>query len=117
MPSLAPSRTQGLASSLDLAPTLLDLCGLAEYDGIQGHSLKPMLEDPRARVRDHVLIEDDIATITAKLTPIPGKTRTVITEQYRYTRNSQGEEQLFDLVEDPDEMLDLTAESHPGDPR
>ena len=116
-PSLAPSRTQGLASSLDLAPTLLDLCGLAEYDGIQGHSLKPMLEDPRARVRDHVLIEDDIATITAKLTPIPGKTRTVITEQYRYTRNSQGEEQLFDLVEDPDEMLDLTAESHPRRPQ
>ena len=116
-PTLSPSRIQGLASSLDLAPTLLDLCGLTEYDGIQGRSLKPMLENSAERVRDHVLIEDDVATITAKLTPIPGKTRTVITEPYRYTRNSKGEEQLFDLLEDPDEMEDLTIGSHPARPQ
>ena len=72
-----------------------------------------MLADAAARVRDHVLIEDDVATITAKLTPSPAKTRTVITEQYRYTRNSKGEEQLMDLIADPDEMRDLTAEQHP----
>jgi hypothetical protein len=86
---------------------------LAGYDGIQGNSLAPMLSDGSARVRDHVLIEDDVATITAKLTPIPAKTRTVITEQYRYTRNSKGEEQLMDLLADPDEMQDLTAVKHP----
>ena len=74
---------------------------------------RSMLADTAARVRDHVLIEDDVATITAKLTPIPAKTRTVITEQYRYTRNSKGEEQLMDLIADPDEMRDLTAEQHP----
>ncbi|NBQ11523.1 MAG: hypothetical protein EBU29_05545, partial [Gammaproteobacteria bacterium] len=39
--------------------------------------------------------------------PIPGKTRTLITERYRYTRNSKGEEQLFDLQADPDELIDL----------
>ena len=112
VPGLPASRIPGLASSLDLAPTLLDLCGVADYDGIQGLSLRPVLENNTRRVRDHVLIEDDIATITAKLTPIPGKTRTVITEQYRYTRNSKGEEQLFDLIADPDEMKDLTTSPH-----
>ena len=112
-PGMPALRSCGLSSSIDIAPTLLELCSLAGYDGIQGKSLTPMLADAAARVRDHVLIEDDVATITAKLTPIPAKTRTVITEQYRYTRNSKGEEQLMDLIADPDEMRDLTAEQHP----
>jgi len=59
-----------------------------------------------------VLIEDDIATITSR--PFPAKTRTVITEQYRYTRNSKGEEQLFDLGADPDEMNDLKRVDAPA---
>ncbi|MEM7078987.1 MAG: sulfatase-like hydrolase/transferase [Pseudomonadota bacterium] len=106
-PGQQSSRTRSLASSIDLAPTLMALCGVAEFDGLQGHDLTPLLQDPDAQVRDHVLIEDDIADITAKLTPIPGKTRTLITPHYRYTRNSKGEEQLFDLLADPDEMHDL----------
>ena len=113
-PNLPAQRTQGLASSIDIAPTLLQLCNLRGYEGIQGHSLMPMLQATNARVRDHVLVEDDIATVTAQLTPIPAKTRTVITEQYRYTRNAKGEEQLFDLLADADEMQDLTAQSHPA---
>lgn len=60
-------------------------------------------------MRDFVLIEDDVSTITAKLTPIPAKTRTVLAEGYKYTRNSKGEEQLFDLGADPDEMFDLAG--------
>lgn len=100
-------RTTSLASSIDLAPTVLDVCDVAPYDGVQGRSLAPVLEDSGVRVRDYVLIEDDIADVVAKLTPIPGKTRTLITPEHRYTRNSRGEEQLFNLIEDPDEMLDL----------
>ena len=111
-PGLQSQRTQGLSSSIDLAPTILALCNLPGYDGIQGHSLVPMLHSASATVRDHVLVEDDIASITARLTPIPAKTRTVITPQYRYTRNAKGEEQLFDLAADPDEMTDLTAGNH-----
>ena len=70
-----------------------------------------MLEDPSSGVRDSVLIEDDIATITARLTPIPAKTRTLIAENYRYTRNSRHEEQLFDLRTDPDEMTDIKRQT------
>ncbi len=106
-PGCAPGRTASLASSIDLAPTVLGLCGVAGYDGIQGRDLSPVLEDPAEEVRDHVLIEDDIAEITAKLTPIPARTRTLVTREHRYTRNSKGEEQLFNLMDDPDEMRDL----------
>ncbi len=110
VPELAAGRTSRLASSIDLAPTFLDLCGLKPYNGIQGHSLGPLLEDSNAIVRESVLIEDDIPMTTASLTPIPARTRTLVTEQYRYTRNSKGEEQLFDLQNDPDEMQDIKSD-------
>ena len=110
-PGTPASRTKALASSVDLAPTLLKLCGVKRYDGMQGCDLSPLLDKSTDSVRDHVLIEDDVSDITAKLTPIPGKTRTLITERFRYTRNSKGEEQLFDLVEDADEMNDIKGTS------
>ena len=106
-PGMVPGRSSALACSMDLGPTLMEMCDVSGYDGIQGQSLVPILDDAGAAVRDYVLIEDDIAPITAKLTPIPAKTRTLITEDCRYTRNSKGEEQLFDLRDDPDEMQDL----------
>ncbi len=102
-PGQQPGRTSALATTLDLAPTLLDLAGLAEFDGMQGHSLEPCLDGAR-RVRSSVLIEDDLPEVTASLTPMPARTRTLITPEYRYTVNSKGEQQLFNLGEDPDEM-------------
>lgn len=113
-PGLGGGRSRSLASSIDLGPTVLSLCDVKGYDGIQGRDLSPVLADATAAVRDYVLIEDDIAEITAKLTPIPARTRSLITERYRYTRNSKGEEQLFDLQEDPDEMHDLKKENEPA---
>ena len=109
VPGEKANRTTRLASSIDLGPTLLDLCSIQGYDGIQGYSLRPVIQDPEASVRDSVLIEDDIAPLIASLTPIPAKTRTVITNTYRYTRNSKREEQLIDLVADPDECENLVG--------
>ena len=86
------------------------LCDIEGYDGIQGASLVPILQQSADSVRDHVLIEDDIADIVERLTPIPCRTRTLITDSLRYTRNSKGEEQLFDLQEDADEMHDLKTQ-------
>ncbi|MEM7219499.1 MAG: sulfatase-like hydrolase/transferase [Pseudomonadota bacterium] len=108
-PGRDAGRTDALASTVDLATTVLDLCGQPQFDGMQGVSLAPTLASPAIRVRDDVLIEDDIATVVSRLTPIPAKTRTLVTERFRYTRNSKGEEQLFDLRDDPDEMNDLKA--------
>ena len=86
------------------------MCIRDSYEGIQGETLVPILLGDKKSVRDCVLIEDDIATITSRLTPIPAKTRTLITKTHRYTRNSKLEEQLFNLDEDPDELTDLSTE-------
>ena len=108
-PTRTPGRASSLASSIDLGPTLLELAGLDQYEGIQGHSLVPILDDPTATVRDRVLIEDDIAPAAAAVTRLPAKTRTVVTEELKYTRHSTGEEQLFELSTDPDEMHDISS--------
>ncbi|MEM7100090.1 MAG: sulfatase-like hydrolase/transferase [Pseudomonadota bacterium] len=109
VPGRTGSRTSALASSIDLGPTLLDLCNLAPYYGIQGYSLESVTLDAEQKIRDHILIEDDLSDITAQLTPFPGKTRTLITQEFRYTRNIKGEEQLFNLVNDYHEMNDIKA--------
>lgn len=106
-PDHESGRSSSLASSIDLGPTLMSLCGIESYDGVQGCDLTPLLSDSKGKVRDEVLIEDDVPVITSKLTIIPARTRTLITETHRYSRNSKGEEQLFDLMEDPDEMRPL----------
>jgi arylsulfatase A-like enzyme len=107
VPDQPGGRSQSLASSIDLGPTLMDACKIPAYDGIQGRSLMPIVQDAEASVRDYVLIEDDIVLVTAKLTPIPARTRSLIYGDYRFTRNSKGEEQLFNLRQDPNEMEDL----------
>ena len=107
-PAREPGRTDSLACSVDLAQTLMEIAGLDEYDGMQGTSIVPVLDDPSAAVRDVVLIEDDMPSGLAAQTPLPAKTRTVVTaEGMKYTRHDSGEDQLFDLVADPDELVQL----------
>ncbi len=108
-PGMAPARSASLASSLDLGPTILELCGLPVFDGVQGNSLTPMLHDPSATVRDHLLIEDDCPRMLGA-GHVPEKMRTVVTSGLRYTRNSKGEELLFDTESDPDERRNLVSD-------
>ena len=108
-PTRAPSRTDQLAGSIDLGPTLMEIAGLSGYDGIQGTSLVPLLDDPNILVRDHVLIEDDFPRALAAVTTTPAKTRTILADGMKYTRHSTGEDQLFDLDDDPDELRHLGA--------
>jgi arylsulfatase A-like enzyme len=101
-PGIEPGRSDSLASSLDLAQTLLELTGLDEFDRMQGVSLKPILDDPAASVRDHVYVEEDMP-ITER-GPIPHRARTVFTRDGRITRFSTGETEVYRFDDDPDEL-------------
>lgn len=48
----AGKKTMALAQSVDLAPTLIELCGLPKQPGFQGRSLKPVLENPAKSVNE-----------------------------------------------------------------
>ncbi len=103
------ARSGSLASSIDLPSTLLELCGLVEHQGMQGCSLVPLLDDPTAAVRESILVEDDFPAAEVQRA-LPHKTRTVITDTHRYTRDSNGYEALYDLVDDPDEVVNLAVD-------
>lgn len=100
-----PGRTSALASTLDLAPTLIDLAGASGFDGLQGLTLRPVLDDPTACVRDHVYLEEDFPQAARFQFPVPHKARTLITEDARITRyTGTGEGEIFQLGEDPFEQ-------------
>lgn len=108
-PRRPSNRSTALASSIDLAPTLLDLCDVPSHDGIQGRSLKATLDDPTVFVRDHVLIEDDLRKSMGEAIGIPHRIRTIVTDDgTKLTRYSSGETMLFDLETDPNEMNELS---------
>lgn len=49
--------SRSLVSSVDIAPTMLELAGLEPHDGHQGVSFAPLLADPDATIRDEVFME------------------------------------------------------------
>ena len=74
---------------------------------MQGISLAPVLDDPKARVRDHVLVEEDQMFDLAGLGQ-PLRMRSLLCDEGRITlyRGSPGGE-LFDFARDPGELSNL----------
>jgi arylsulfatase A-like enzyme len=60
VPGGRPSATDALASHVDLAATIVALAG-GSAESLPGCDLRPVLEEPAARVRDHVLFAMDSA--------------------------------------------------------
>jgi len=87
-------------STMDLYPTLIDLCGLRPRDGIEGKTLLPLLKDPQAA-------DDRVAVMTY----LRGN-HAVRSEKWRYIRYSDNTEELYDKVNDKLEWKNLA-----GDPK
>lgn len=80
---------------IDLYPTVLDLCGETPQSSNEGHSLKPLLEDPGAEW-DHVAI-----------TTYGRNNHAVRNEHFRYIRYEDGSEELYDHRDDDAEWKNL----------
>lgn len=101
---IEPGVTESLVNSLDLGETILGLCGVDSYYGSQGRNLQPILDDPVAEVREHLLIEEDQIRdgIRAGVQP---RLRTILTKEARLTRyQNLDEHDLYDLANDRDEL-------------
>jgi arylsulfatase A-like enzyme len=96
------SVSNNIISSLDLFPTLLDLAAIPIPDYLQGKSLKPVLSDPSARVRDYMVSES---------VGVGGELgtghRMVVTDSWKYMVSDTGEEALFNLNNDLYELKNL----------
>ena len=108
-PGIEPAVSHSLASSLDLAQTVLELAGVPAHHGMQGASLVPVLANPQATVRDHVLVEEDQMADLLRVGQ-PLRMRTLVTEDARVTLYRGSDEgELFDLARDPNELDNLWA--------
>ena len=102
-----PETFQSLASTIDIAPTVLDRTGIKPYYGIQGLSLAGSLDGSGDYHRDATLIEDDRERVYLGLEE-PQRVRTMVTEQYRLTKYQPLEiNELYDLINDPAESQNL----------
>jgi iduronate 2-sulfatase len=90
-----------LVSTLDVAPTLLALAGLAPEPALPGLSLVPLLADPRAEGRGEVL-----SSVERKAGRVG---RTARTPRWRYTEWPDGSRELYDHDADPGEISNLAA--------
>jgi uncharacterized sulfatase len=94
---------------LDIYPTLADLCGLKYPDYLDGKSLKPLLEDPKAPW--------DRPAITQTVLGKNINGYTIRSERYRYTEWNKGKDgvQLYDHDADPKELKNLANDpAHQG---
>jgi len=86
--------------ALDLYPTLCELCGLAPPEGLEGHSLKPLLDDQKAAWHHPAFsVAGNVKNLGVA----------VRTKQYRYAEWAGGKSgaMLIDAAADPDETRNL----------
>lgn len=109
-PQISSPGTIGMpASTIDIAPTILERAGLAAYWGIQGESLLSTLRGAPERDRT-VIVEEDGHAPTFGLS-IPVRARSAVTQRHRLTIYAETDwVELYDLEADPHEITNLDEE-------
>jgi arylsulfatase A-like enzyme len=93
-------RTSAQCYLRDLFPTVCDLAGIAVPEGVDGRSLKPVLTGEREQIYDAVYAH------------FRDSQRMVRTAEWKYVAYPQaGQDQLFHVAEDPDELRNLAEEA------
>ena len=87
-------------SLIDLYPTLLELTGVPQRDGLDGQSIVPLLENPKRLWDEPVLMTFGY------------QNHAVQTDRWRYIQYNDGGQELYDHLQDPNEWTNLA-----GDPK
>jgi N-acetylglucosamine-6-sulfatase len=100
-----------LVQTIDLAPTVLELAGVADGTERHGRSLLPLLRGERPDWREAVLIEYYSDTVFPRIRNMGY--RAVRTDRYKYIRYLElpGMDELYDLELDPYEVDNLMGSS------
>ena len=114
-------RTRALVELLDLYPTLVDLCGLDPPGDLEGVSLRAVLDDPTASVKNGALTQHCRPAYTAGGEDPEAMGYSLRTDRYRYTQWRDFQtgkviaEELYDHQHDPDETENVAGRKENAD--
>ncbi len=80
---------------LDIYPTLLEACGLPKYDMAEGNSLIELIKEPNSNWKGHAVSMYGVGNVSVRDC------------QYRLIQYEDGSQELYDLVNDPNEWNNL----------
>ncbi len=84
-------------SLLDIYPTMVEMTGVPERNGLDGQSLVPLLKNPQEEWERPVL------------TTFGYQNHAIQTEKWRYISYNDGGEELYDSEADPNEWVNLAS--------
>lgn len=97
-PGVTPGQRCGQpAELLDIYPTLVDLAALPKRDDLEGLSLVPQLKDAGSRRERPAVTSHNQGN------------HAVRSEKWRYIRYADGSEELYDMVNDPNEWTNVAS--------
>ncbi len=96
------ARTPTLAGSVDVLPTLAELCGVSIPKDLDGSSLARSIRNPQAKIERVAFSEYNLQTRNAKYMIRKG--------DYKFCHYVSDIAELYDLRSDPDEMRNLALE-------
>jgi choline-sulfatase len=100
-------RRESVASLIDVVPTMLDAAGVDRPDYLEGDSMLALLEDAEAEWKDEAFVE---YLAHGAIHPQACVRR----GRYKFIYSMHEPPQLYDLAEDPDELVNLGGQSRFG---
>jgi len=99
-PGMAPGDCERVVELLDIYPTVTDLAGLTPQSKLEGASLRPLMENPKAAWARPAIGQNNVGY-------------SIRTEQYRFTRYGESLDQweLYDHTNDPEERANLIRQN------
>ena len=91
-------RCERITSLLDIFPTLVELCQLSPKADLYGHSLVPLLKNPKAAWDFSAITTYDFNEFSIR------------TENFRYIHYIDDSEELYDHRRDPEEWYNLASD-------
>jgi choline-sulfatase len=121
-PGLIPpgSQTSALVQTIDIVPTILELCGVETPRNLQGRSLVHLVRDPADRHREHAIAEyagnEEAMIRTDRWKLVYATGRRTRRDGYAPERPRKGRDlRLYDLAEDPSETTNVAGRPEHAD--